>query len=181
MSGCDIFILESTDRRSCNEKYIAPSGTQPLATSIFWCGSCVSRIISCTNIGPKSESPNPQPQSTVVVIVMVFLTNNQIQDWICHVSVSSASIMPSQLIAEFFRRLMVVHAQNLSEGPHASTFSRARGKLDVFGMLARQWQWRQEGFTSRWISLCFWAFFCHFTHFTESHCQDLKSSLNPKG
>jgi len=55
---------------------------------------------------------------------MVFLTNNQIQDWICHVSVSSASIMPSQLIAEFFRRLMVVHAQNLRGHMHQPSARR---------------------------------------------------------
>lgn len=177
MSGCDIFILESTDCRSCNEKYIAPSGTQPLATSIFWCGSCVSRIISCTNIGPKSESPNPQPQSTVVVIVMVFLTNNQIQDWICHVSVSSASIMPSQLIAEFFRRLMV-HAQNLRGHMHQPSAGRVANWMFLEC-------WRGNGSGARKVLLhdgsAFVSELFFVTSLTESHCQDLKSSLNPKG
>ena len=42
----------------------------------------------------------------------------------------------------------------LTSGPSQSTFSRARGKLDLFGMLARQWEWRQIGFASQWISLC---------------------------
>lgn len=44
----------------------------------------------------------------------------------------------------------------IPDGPHSSTFSRARGKLDIFAMLARQWEWRQDGFESRWISLCDW-------------------------
>ena len=41
-------------------------------------------------------------------------------------------------------------------GPSASTFSRARYKLDIFMMVARRqyWKSRANSFASHWLSLC---------------------------
>ena len=44
--------------------------------------------------------------------------------------------------------------KSASAGPSSSTFSRARGKLDIFAMFARQWEWRRRGFCSQWVNLC---------------------------
>ena len=40
-------------------------------------------------------------------------------------------------------------------GPSASTFSRARYKLDIFMMMARRQFWKTRSFASHWLSLCF--------------------------
>ena len=39
-------------------------------------------------------------------------------------------------------------------GPSAATFSRARIKLDILMMMARQRHWNEHGFDSHWVSLC---------------------------
>ena len=42
-----------------------------------------------------------------------------------------------------------------NDGPSASTFGRARGKLDMLTMFSRQWHWKNEGFGAFFVSLCF--------------------------
>ena len=43
----------------------------------------------------------------------------------------------------------------VTQGPSAPTFCRARPKLDLLTMLARQWQWSKQGFKSCFLALCF--------------------------
>lgn len=79
----------------------------------------------------------------------------------------AVAVIPIEAIAD--KKSVSVNKKNgqgLGPNVSAATFSRSRPKLDVLLMLARQWFWRCEGFSSQWISLCLFA----ALHCTVLHC-----------